>query len=50
MSTVTLSVQSAAGHHGGGQTDGATLAALLLVLLGGRLIWPSAPGRVQKNA
>ncbi len=47
--TVTLTVQAAAGHHGGGQTDGATLA-LLLVLLGGRLIWRSAPGRVRKNA
>jgi hypothetical protein len=50
MATVTLSVQAAAGHHGGGQTDGATLALLLLVLLAGRLISPSAPGRVQKNA
>ena len=31
--SVTLAVQSAAGHHGGGQLDGATLAALLLGLL-----------------
>jgi hypothetical protein len=49
MSTVTLSVQAAAGHHGGGQSDGATLA-LLLLLLAGRLICPSAPGRVRRNA
>jgi hypothetical protein len=49
MATVTLTVEAAAGHHGGGQTDGATLA-LLLLLLTGRLIWASAPGRVQKNA
>jgi hypothetical protein len=31
--TVTLMVESAAGHHGGGLLDGATLALLLMLLL-----------------
>ncbi len=32
VSTVTVMVEAAAGHHGGGQIDGATLALLLAVL------------------
>ena len=36
-STVTLSVQAAAGHHGGGGLDAATLGLLLGLLLGFRL-------------
>jgi len=47
--TVTLSVQSAAGHHGGGALDPATLA-LLCVLLLMRAIWPWRPARARRNA
>ena len=47
---VTLTVQSAAGHHGGGGLDGATLALLAMLWLIGRVICPCAPGRVQRNA
>ncbi|HTY93524.1 MAG TPA: S8 family serine peptidase, partial [Steroidobacteraceae bacterium] len=36
VSTVTLSVQSAAGHHGGGRIDAATLVFLAAVLLASR--------------
>jgi Subtilase family len=46
--TVTLAVQSAAGHHGGGALDFATLA-----LLGGLLlhaIWTWRPARADRNA
>ena len=53
--TVTLSVQSAAGHHGGGQLDALTLALLLTASwLAARRrsarFRPFAPGRAQKNA
>ena len=48
-SSVTLTVQSAAGHHGGGALDRATLAVLVMLLLA-RLIWPCAPWRVRTNA
>ena len=47
--TVTLAVQSAAGHHGGGAMDLATLA-LLAVLLLLRAIWPWQPARARRNA
>jgi Subtilase family len=47
--TVTLSVQSAAGHHGGGALDLATLA-LLAVLLLQRAIWTWRPARAGRNA
>ncbi len=49
-SNVTLSVQSAAGHHGGGGLDAATLGMLLALLLLGRTIWPSVPSRARWNA
>ncbi|HEX3838158.1 MAG TPA: S8 family serine peptidase [Steroidobacteraceae bacterium] len=45
--TVTLTVQSAAGHHGGGALDGTTLAVLLLLLV---ITWPAAPWRARTNA
>ncbi len=48
LATVTLAVQSAAGHHGGGALDGATLALLAMLLLFS--ICFSAAGRVQRNA
>jgi hypothetical protein len=48
--SVTLTVQSAAGHHGGGGLDGASLALLAMLLLLSRTICPCAPGRVQTNA
>jgi hypothetical protein len=47
--TVTLSVQSAAGHHGGGALDLATLALLALVLLG-RAIGTWRPARARTSA
>ena len=47
---VTLTVQSAAGHHGGGGFDGATLALLAMLWLFSRIIYPCAPGRVRRNA
>jgi hypothetical protein len=47
--TVTLSVQSAAGHHGGGELDAATLALLAMLLLA-RIIFPAAAWRVRTNA
>jgi hypothetical protein len=43
--TVTLSVQSAAGHHGGGEIDWATLALLLILLLRLTPVW-----RVRRSA
>ena len=46
--TVTLSVQSAAGHHGGGAMDRATLALLALLLV--RAIWTWRPARAGRNA
>ncbi len=46
--TVTLAVQSAAGHHGGGALDGATLVLLVSLLL--RSISFSAAGRVRRSA
>jgi hypothetical protein len=48
--TVTLTVQSAAGHHGGGGLDGATLALLAMLWLFRRIICPCAPERVQRSA
>jgi hypothetical protein len=47
--TVTLSVQSAAGHHGGGALDLATLALLGMVLLG-RAIGTWRPARARRSA
>jgi subtilisin family serine protease len=46
-SSVTLMVQSAAGHHGGGALDTATLALLLLVLLA--TARSSGPARARRN-
>ena len=49
-STVTLTVQSAAGHHGGGALDPATLALLAGLLLG-RATWRSwQPVRAGRSA
>jgi subtilisin family serine protease len=45
LASVTLSVQSAAGHHGGGRMDWATLGLLLILLLRIRPAW-----RAQTNA
>jgi hypothetical protein len=47
--TVTLSVQSAAGHHGGGALDLVTLILLGMVLLP-RAIWTWRPARADTNA
>jgi Subtilase family len=47
--TVTLSVQAAAGHHGGGALDLATLAVLAMLLLG-RAIWTWRPARARRSA
>jgi subtilisin family serine protease len=44
--TVTLTVQSAAGHHGGGALDVTTLALLLLLVF----TWPAAPWRARTIA
>jgi hypothetical protein len=47
-STTTLSVESAAGHHGGGAFDAVTLALLLGLVLAAT--WPSPRWRVRRNA
>lgn len=47
--SVTLSVQSAAGHHGGGALDATTLALLAMLLLA-RATWISRPARARGSA
>lgn len=46
--TATLNVQAAAGHHGGGAFDAATLWVLLTLLL--LATWPLPPGRARPRA